>query len=243
MTNVKGKKEVTEKGTKRGEDSSFYYVDGQLPPQELGDGCKVLKYKGPVDVAPHGVDRITPARVDFRAAESHRHFSTDALLFRVKNENIIVTVRCGDDVFRQCDGTYSSNDLLAHPTDSQHHDHSATTRHNLTDSPTTACPQISLIRHATQKLSSTRTMLRAFAASADASDHRCHGGGCWRPLCSHWRRGAARAAKWAAIWSVLAALEWQAEKLVWIQSIETVRICRTQRCRICAIRSRSRRRV
>ena len=39
---VKGKKEVIEKGTKRGKDSSFCYVDGQLPPRELGDGTKVL---------------------------------------------------------------------------------------------------------------------------------------------------------------------------------------------------------
>ena len=31
------------KGTKRGKDSSFCYVDGQLPPRELGDGTKVLK--------------------------------------------------------------------------------------------------------------------------------------------------------------------------------------------------------
>ena len=37
-----------------------------------------------------------------------------------------------------------------------------------------------------------------------------YGGGCWRPLCPYWHCGASRAAKWAAVWSVLAEFEAQA---------------------------------
>ena len=33
------------------------------------------------------------------------------------------------------------------------------------------------------------------------------GGGCWRPLCMYGRSGPSRAARWAGVWSALAALE------------------------------------